>query len=59
MRKGWRYNNPPLEQLGLLEIGYRDIDSFVSKEMLFNDKGVLSSLDVKERKELYLLLFRK
>ncbi|HPM06871.1 MAG TPA: DEAD/DEAH box helicase, partial [Treponemataceae bacterium] len=57
MRKGWRYNNPPLEQLGLLEIGYRDIDSFVSKEMLFNDKGVLSSLDVKERKELYLLLF--
>ena len=21
MRKGWRYNNPPLEQLGLLEIG--------------------------------------
>ncbi|SIT43499.1 DEAD/DEAH box helicase [Paraburkholderia ribeironis] len=26
LRRGWRYNNPNLEQLGLLEIQYQDID---------------------------------
>ncbi|MCK9687348.1 DEAD/DEAH box helicase [Scleromatobacter humisilvae] len=26
LRRGWRFNNPNLEQLGLVKIGYQDID---------------------------------
>lgn len=30
LRRGWRYNNPNLEQLGLLRVGYQDIDDLAA-----------------------------
>ncbi len=35
LRKGWRYNNPNLGQLQLLEIDYRDLDAMAAMESLF------------------------
>jgi superfamily II DNA/RNA helicase len=37
LRKGWRYNNPNLDQLKLLEIDYLDIEAFSSQESIFSD----------------------
>ena len=34
-RKGWRYTNPNLEQLGLIRIVYRGLEDFASKADLF------------------------
>ena len=30
LRRGWRFNNPNLEQLGLVRIGYQDIDDLAA-----------------------------
>lgn len=30
LRRGWRFNNPNLEQLGLISIGYQDIDDLAA-----------------------------
>lgn len=30
LRRGWRFNNPNLEQLGLIQIGYQDIEDLAS-----------------------------
>jgi Lhr-like helicase len=35
-RRGWRYTNPNLEELGLLSVDYRGIDELVSDEALFS-----------------------
>ncbi len=60
MRKGWRHNNPPLEQLGLLSIGYSGIDAFASDSALFPpESGFLGTLDGPARKELFLVLFNE
>ena len=32
LRRGWRFNNPNLEQLGLLRIGYQDLDAVAADE---------------------------
>ncbi len=32
LRRGWRYNNPNLERLGILEIGYKWIEDVISDE---------------------------
>lgn len=32
LRRGWRYNNPNLEQLGLLEIGYEGLEDLCQDE---------------------------
>ncbi len=32
LRRGWRFNNPNLEQLGLVRIGYQDIDDLAADE---------------------------
>lgn len=32
LRRGWRFNNPNLEQLGLVRIDYQDIDQLASDE---------------------------
>ena len=34
-RRGWRYTNPNLEQLGLVEVDYRGIEELASDEELF------------------------
>lgn len=35
LRKGWRYNNPNLTQLKLIEIDFRGLDELASREALF------------------------
>lgn len=35
LRKGWRYNNPNLTQLKLIEIDFRGLDDLASREALF------------------------
>jgi len=36
-RRGWRYTNPNLEELGLLAVEYLDIEAFCANEALFRD----------------------
>ncbi|MBV5329468.1 MAG: hypothetical protein JZU65_17895, partial [Chlorobium sp.] len=58
LRKGWRYNNPNLDQLKLLSIGYQGLDDFCANEALFT-KGhsVLQRLQPGARKELAHFVF--
>ena len=58
LRKGWRYNNPPLEQLGLLGIEYAGLDEYCARDEYFADEdSILSELDAVSRKELFLCIF--
>jgi hypothetical protein len=57
LRRGWRYNNPDLDQLGLLRIRYRDLDAFCANASVFAANGVLAGLTVAQRSNLYELLF--
>ena len=57
LRRGWRYNNPNLDQLGLLEIRYRGLDEFCSDATAFADNSVLTKLNPAHRARLCELLF--
>ena len=57
LRRGWRYNNPNLDQLDLLRINYRSLDAFSAEETLFKASPVLSKLSALQRTELSVLLF--
>ncbi|NIC35822.1 DEAD/DEAH box helicase [Halomonas desiderata] len=57
LRRGWRYNNPNLDQLGLLQIRYRDLDAFCADASIFAANGILAGLTAAQRIGLYELLF--
>lgn len=57
LRKGWRYNNPNLDQLRLLRIDYEGVEGFCSHEPSFQSHPVFSRLDPERRLELARLLF--
>ena len=57
LRRGWRYNNPNLDRLGLLEIRYRDLDAFCAETGPFAGHAALASLSPTHRMRLYELLF--
>ncbi|MHB9800486.1 DEAD/DEAH box helicase [Pseudomonas sp. MT3] len=57
LRRGWRYNNPNLDQLGLLQIRYRDLDTFCADASIFAANGILAGLTAAQRIGLYELLF--
>ncbi|KRA33542.1 DEAD/DEAH box helicase [Rhodanobacter sp. Root627] len=58
LRRGWRFNNPNLDQLSLLAISYRGLDDFCADESLFEHAGlVLSKLAPTNRAALYQVLF--
>lgn len=58
LRRGWRFNNPNLDQLGLLAIDYRGIEEFCAEQSLFEHAGlVLGKLAPKNRVALYQQLF--
>lgn len=59
LRRGWRFNNPNLNQLGLLEINYKLLDEFTADEELFSESKhtVLRKLKPHNRVALYKLLF--
>lgn len=58
LRKGWRYNNPNLDQLGLLQIDYLSLNEFAQEESLFSESHrVLQRLSPKSRIQLACLVF--
>jgi len=58
LRKGWRYNNPNLDQLGLLQIDYLSLHEFAQEESLFSDSHrVLQQLSPTSRIQLACLVF--
>jgi len=58
LRRGWRFNNPNLDQLGLLQVGYSMLDEFCSDETFTNTTNSdLRALSPHYREQLCLLLF--
>lgn len=58
LRRGWRYNNPNLEQLRLLRIGYAGLDEFVRDAAHFKDAPpVINRLGQEGRRALCEFLF--
>ena len=57
LRRGWRFNNPNLDQLGLLQIRYRDLDAFCADTSIFAENSTLTKLTAAQRTFLYELLF--
>lgn len=57
LRRGWRYNNPNLDQLDLLTIEYDDLDNFAAENTLFVKDNLLAGLSVENRKAFIHLVF--
>ncbi len=57
LRKGWRFNNPNLDQLQLLRMDYEGLEDFCSHEPSFAAHPILSRLTPGERGEVARLLF--
>ncbi|MBI2744615.1 MAG: DEAD/DEAH box helicase [Burkholderiales bacterium] len=57
LRRGWRFNNPNLDQLNLLSIAYRGLDEFSAESSLFSGSPVLSKITPAQRVELARILF--
>jgi superfamily II DNA/RNA helicase len=57
LRRGWRFNNPNLDQLGLLAINYRSLDEFCADIAAFGKNGTLGKLNAAHRASLCRLIF--
>ena len=58
LRRGWRFNNPNLEQLGLMHIQYQDIDDLAADEQVWSEAPqVLRAARPAERSHVLRLLF--
>eukprot|EP01036_Dinobryon_divergens_P049958 gene49958-66915_t len=57
LRRGWRFNNPNLDQLNLLSIAYRGLDEFTCETSLFSSSPVLSKITPSQRFVLARMLF--
>jgi hypothetical protein len=57
LRRGWRFNNPNLDQLNLLAIQYRGLGEFSSEAALFATSPVLSALTPAQRTEMATTVF--
>jgi hypothetical protein len=57
LRKGWRYNNPNLDQLKLLDVGYEGLETFCAHEASFKDQPMLARLSPDERAQFARLVF--
>jgi Lhr-like helicase len=57
LRRGWRFNNPNLDQLNLVEIGYRSLDDFCGDESAFGRHPMLAALSLQGRQDLCRLVF--
>lgn len=59
LRRGWRFNNPNLDQLALLKIGYRGLVEFCAEDELFKSSknSVLAKLNAFNRANLCRVLF--
>lgn len=56
-RKGWRYTSPNLEQIGLIKVDYKYIQSIVSDESQFSSCEFLANASHDERLKALLTLF--
>lgn len=57
LRRGWRFNNPNLDQLNLLSIAYRGMDEFAGEASLFAKHPVLAAITPAQRGVLACMLF--
>ena len=57
LRRGWRFNNPNLDQLGLLAISYRSLDDFCADPAAFSKSSLLGKLTAAHRAVLCQLIF--
>jgi len=59
LRRGWRFNNPNLDQLNLLALSYRSLDEFCNDKSVFDGakNSVLSHLSPVNRQKLCQVLF--
>jgi Lhr-like helicase len=57
LRRGWRFNNPNLDQLNLLSIAYRGLDEFAAEPSLFSGNPVLASISPEQRATLARVIF--
>ncbi len=57
LRRGWRFNNPNLDQLNLLTITYRGMDEFSNESSLFTGHPILASISPAQRATLAGMLF--
>ena len=57
LRRGWRFNNPNLDQLNLLRIGYQGLEEFAAEPTLFAANPVLSKLLPLQRAQLAAIVF--
>jgi hypothetical protein len=57
LRKGWRYNNPNLDQLGLLRIDYEGLGDFSHHEASFKGNPLLARMRPQDRAAFAHLLF--
>ena len=58
LRRGWRFNNPNLEQLGLVHIAYQDLDDLVADASEWAEAPlVLQLASPCVRKRLFVLVF--
>jgi len=57
LRRGWRFNNPNLDQLGLVKIGYRGMEEFCAEDALFSNNPYLSALKPRSRALLSAVIF--
>lgn len=58
LSSGWRNNNPSLEMLGLVHIGYRGLKELCGEDQRFVGSEQLGALSPEKRLEFYHLLFR-
>ena len=58
LRRGWRFNNPNLEQLGLVQIAFQDIDALAEDtDEWANAPQVLQAATAQERAAVLRVLF--
>ena len=56
-KRGWRFTNPNLEDVGLIEARFPGLDELVEDEELFLDNTHLSQASHEQRKLVYMQLF--
>jgi DEAD/DEAH box helicase/Domain of unknown function (DUF1998)/Helicase conserved C-terminal domain len=56
-RRGWRYTNPNLEQLGMIEAQYLAVDEVVAEDSLFDNSPFLARASPQERKTALVTMF--
>jgi ATP-dependent helicase YprA (DUF1998 family) len=52
LKRGWRYNMPNLEQAGLLEIGFDNLEKIASQEDLWSGVTLFKDLEPESRKAI-------